>query len=156
MAKSAGIVLFRNRGACVQVLLVHPGGPFWARRDDGAWSIPKGEFGADETPEVAARREFSEEIGELPPGALIALEPVAQSRAKTVHAFALEGDIDVAGVSSNIVTMEWPPRSGRSISFPEVDRANWFDLDVARTKILAGQRPILEQLVAWIQRGDSA
>ena len=151
-AQSAGIVLYRRRGASVEVLLVHPGGPFWARRDEGAWSIAKGEFGADEPPEAAARREFLEETGIAPIGELTALKSVAQSRGKVIHAFAVEGDVDAASVRSNVFTLEWPPRSGRMQSFPEIDRAAWFTLDEARRKIVAGQRPLLDELAERCER----
>jgi predicted NUDIX family NTP pyrophosphohydrolase len=144
--RSAGILLYRRREGRVEVLLVHPGGPFWARKDDGAWSIPKGECDGSEDPEAAARREFAEETGAGLPGALRALTPVAQSRGKTVHAFAAEGDLDPASVRSNSVSIEWPPRSGRRATFPEVDRAAWFALDDARRKILQGQRPLFDEL----------
>ena len=143
---SAGIVLYRRRAEGVEVLLVHPGGPFWARRDLGAWSIPKGEIGPGEAPEAAARREFAEETGATLAAALTPLPPVAQSRAKTVHAFAAEGDFDPATLESAQVTLVWPPNSGRSVTFPEVDRARWFALDEARRRILAGQAPILDAL----------
>src|SRR5436190_21376832 len=119
--QSAGILLYRKRATGTEVLLVHPGGPFWARRDDGAWSIPKGEFDASESAEAAARREFAEETGIALTDALTPLPPVVQSRAKTVHAFAGEGDVDPAHVRPNLFEMEWPPRSGRMQSFPEVD-----------------------------------
>ena len=132
------------------MLLVHPGGPFWARRDDGAWSIPKGEFDPSETAEAAARREFAEETGITLTTALTPLPPVVQSRAKTVHAFAAEGDIDPADVRSNRFEMEWPPRSGRMQSFPEVDRAAWFTLGDARVKLVVGQRPLLDALREWL------
>jgi predicted NUDIX family NTP pyrophosphohydrolase len=148
-AQSAGVILFRRRGGDVEVLLVHPGGPFFARRDDGAWSIPKGEF-THEAPEVAARREFAEETGIELTVPLIALPVVVQSRAKTVHPFAAEGDLDVENVRSNTFTLEWPPKSGRHQTFPEVDRAGWFSLDRARVKILRGQQPILDALVQWL------
>ena len=148
-AQSAGVILFRRRGDHVEVFLVHPGGPFFARRDDGAWSIPKGEF-SDEAPDVAARREFAEETGIELTMPLIALPVVVQSRAKTVHPFAAEGDVDAANVRSNTFTLEWPPRSGRSETFPEVDRAAWFSLEHARVKILKGQQPILDALVQWL------
>ena len=145
-AQSAGVLLYRRRDAAIEVLLVHPGGPFWARKDDGAWSIPKGEFEADEAPGDAARREFVEETGIALTAPLTPLAPIAQSRAKTVHAFAAEADVDVARVVSNTFPLEWPPRSGRMQSFPEIDRAAWFSLDEARTKIVAGQRPLLDAL----------
>jgi predicted NUDIX family NTP pyrophosphohydrolase len=145
-AQSAGVVLYRRRGNGLEVLLVHPGGPFWARRDEGAWSIPKGEFQAGEAPADAARREFTEETGLELHADLLPLTPVAQSRGKTVHPFAVEGEIDPAAVTSNAFTLEWPPHSGRIESFPEIDRAAWFSLDEARRRIVAGQRPILDEL----------
>ena len=148
--QSAGVLLYRTRDARLEVLLVHPGGPFWARRDEGAWSIPKGEFAVPEQPEVAARREWLEETGVVLDVPLTPLPPVAQSRAKTVHAFAAEGDLDPARLRSNVFEMEWPPRSGRRQSFPEVDRAAWFALDEARTRIVAGQRPLLDALCALL------
>jgi predicted NUDIX family NTP pyrophosphohydrolase len=144
--QSAGVVLYRRRAGRLEVLLVHPGGPFWAKRDDGAWSIPKGEFDAGEDPDAAARREFAEELGIALTTPLIALAPVAQSRGKTVHPFAAEGDVDPAAIRSNTFMLEWPPRSGRMQPFPEVDRVAWFTLDAAHRKIVAGQRPILDAL----------
>jgi predicted NUDIX family NTP pyrophosphohydrolase len=144
--QSAGILLYRRHSTGAEVLLVHPGGPFWARRDDGAWSIPKGEFDSSESAEAAARREFAEETGIALTTVLTPLPPVVQSRAKTVHAFAAEGDVDPAHVRSNMFVMEWPPRSGRMQSFPEVDRAAWFTLAQAHAKIVAGQRPLLDAL----------
>ena len=145
-AQSAGVLLYRRSGAGLEVLLVHPGGPFWQRKDIGAWSIPKGEFDATETAEVAALREFREETGVTLAGALIALAPVRQSRGKVVHAFAMEGDLDPATIHSNTFDLEWPPRSGRVQAFPEIDRAAWFALDEARRRIVAGQQPILDEL----------
>jgi predicted NUDIX family NTP pyrophosphohydrolase len=144
--QSAGILMYRRRASAIEVLLVHPGGPYWAKKDAGAWSIPKGEFDADETPADAARREFIEEIGRDPGAAMLALGVVVQSRAKSVHAFAVEGDVDPATVASNTFELEWPPRSGTMQSFPEIDRAAWFTLDDARAKIVVGQRPILDAL----------
>ena len=149
-ARSAGVILYRRRDDRVEVLLVHPGGPFWAKKDAGAWSIPKGEFDETETPEMAARREFEEETGIALTAELLALAPVAQSRGKTVHAFAAEADLDPTSISSNTFTLEWPPRSGRMQVFPEIDRAAWFSLDEARTKIVAGQRPILDDLARLV------
>jgi predicted NUDIX family NTP pyrophosphohydrolase len=148
--QSAGIIVYRRGDAGIEVLLVHPGGPFFARRDDGAWSIPKGEFDDDEPPEAAARREFHEETGIAITAMLVPLPPVAQSRAKTVHAFAAESDVDTRLVRSNEFEMEWPPRSGRRQSFPEIDRAAWFTLDAAHRKIVAGQRPLLDALGARV------
>lgn len=145
-AQSAGVVLYRRREAGLEVLLVHPGGPFWSRRDEGAWSIPKGEFDEPEAPADAARREVAEETGISLAGPLEPLTPVAQSRGKIVHPFASEGDVDPAAVTSNTFTLEWPPRSGRMQAFPEIDRAAWFTLDEARRRIVPGQRPILDEL----------
>ena len=151
-AQSAGIVMYRRKDAGIEVLLVHPGGPFFARKDEGSWSIPKGELGPDEAPEMAARREFIEEIGRDPGSALIPLPAVHQSRAKTVHAFAAEDDLDPATIRSNTFELEWPPHSGRRQSFPEIDRASWFALDEAHRRIVAGQRPILDALAAIVRR----
>jgi predicted NUDIX family NTP pyrophosphohydrolase len=147
MAKrSAGVLMYRRRDATLEVFLVHPGGPFWANKDAGAWSIPKGEFGNDEEPLVAARREFDEETGFNVDGGFQPLEPVRQSGGKVVHAFAVEGDCDPSRLQSSTFPMEWPPRSGREQEFPEVDRAAWFTVAEARNKILKGQRPLLDQL----------
>ncbi|MBV9566671.1 MAG: NUDIX domain-containing protein [Hyphomicrobiales bacterium] len=143
---SSGILMYRREQKEVLVLLVHPGGPFWKRRDAGAWSIPKGEMSRDEEAETAARREFAEELGEVPVGALRSLGSLRQRGGKWVEAFALEGDFNVADVRSNSFTMEWPPRSGRTQSFPEIDRAEWFSLQCARDKILASQLPFLDRL----------
>ena len=151
-AQSAGVVLYRRRDAGLEVLLVHPGGPFWARRNEGAWSIPKGEFAPGEAPAAAARREFTEETGLGLPADLVPLTPVAQSRGKTVHPFAVEGDLDPSAVTSNLFTVEWPPRSGRMQSFPEIDRAAWFSLDEARRRIVPGQQAILEELRERVAR----
>lgn len=147
-AVSAGILMFRRRAAGLEVLLVHPGGPFWRKRDAGAWSIPKGELVAGEEPEFAARREFAEEIGLLPTGRLLPLGSVRQAAGKLVHGFAMEGDLDPARFASNLFEMEWPPRSGRIESFPEVDRVEWFDLATAAAKLIPGQVPLLERLSA--------
>ncbi len=146
--KSAGILLYKRAVDGISVLLVHPGGPFWARRDLGAWSIPKGEYSDDEQPEAAARREFAEELGQDFPGALQPLGEVRQKGGKLVVAFAAEADFDVAALRSNLFEMEWPPRSGRRQSFPEVDRVEWFLLPAARQKIIAGQRPLLDLIEA--------
>jgi predicted NUDIX family NTP pyrophosphohydrolase len=128
------------------VLLVHPGGPFWRNRDLGAWSIPKGELDDGEDPEAAARREFAEEIGIAATGPLRPLGDVRQRGGKIVLAYALEGTLDAAAVRSNEVEIEWPPRSGRTIRIPEIDRAEWFTIPLAQDKILAGQRPFLDRL----------
>jgi len=153
MAKrSAGLLLFRESPRGVEVLLVHPGGPFWAKKDEGAWSIPKGEFDDDEDALVAARREFEEETGATAPdGETFALDPVRQPSGKVVHAWAIRGDFDPEHLTSNTFSMEWPPRSGRSADFPEVDRAEWFSWDRALIKMQKGQRPILDQLRALLE-----
>jgi predicted NUDIX family NTP pyrophosphohydrolase len=143
---SAGILMYRHSEAGIVVLLVHPGGPFWRKRDLGAWSVPKGELAAGEDPEAAARREFAEELGFDAAGPLQPLGQIRQRGGKLVHAFALEGDLDVNGVRSNEVEIEWPPRSGRTIRFPEIDRAAWFAVPIAREKILAAQQPFLDRL----------
>jgi predicted NUDIX family NTP pyrophosphohydrolase len=148
---SAGILVHRLGATGREYFLVHPGGPFWARKDDGAWSIPKGVYSPDETAETAARREFQEETGVSLDGPLVALGAFRQPGGKIVTAFAIEGDVDAAGIRSNSFTMEWPPRSGRSATFPEIDRAAWFDPATAAVKILKGQRFILEALHAKLR-----
>ena len=145
--KSAGLLVYRTVQGTIEVFLVHPGGPFWANKDDGAWSIPKGEFGEDEDPLGAARREFEEETGLAMDGDFVALEPVRQAGGKWVHAWAVQGDVDAGAVRSNSFSMEWPPRSGRLAEFPEVDRGGWFTIEQARRKLLPGQHPLLDQLV---------
>lgn len=151
MAKrSAGILLHRPGPAGPEVLLVHPGGPFWASRDDGAWSIPKGEVDADEEPLAAARRELAEETGFAAPGTAVALTPVRQKSGKLVLAFAVAGDADVTKLVSNFIQLAWPPRSGQWVEVPEVDRAGWFDLPAARRKILTGQLPLLDELATLL------
>src|SRR6516164_7192430 len=147
MAKiSAGIVLYRRRGGTLEVFLVHPGGPFWAKRDEGAWSIPKGETAPGEDLVGRARTEFQEETGFMPPEELRPLPPVRQAGGKIVYGFAAVGDCDAAAIKSNTFTLEWPPRSGKHRSFPEVDRAAGFDLTTARRKINTGQAPLLDAL----------
>jgi predicted NUDIX family NTP pyrophosphohydrolase len=139
--------LYRLRAGGPEVLLVHPGGPAWARRDAGAWSIPKGEYEPEEDPLDAARREFQEELGVPPPsGPVQELGEIRQRSGKRVRAWALEGDLDATAISSNTFMFEWPPRSGKRIEIPEVDRAEWFDLDTARVKINVGQVPLLDRL----------
>lgn len=146
--RSAGILLHRDGGGGLEVLLVHPGGPFWARRDAGAWSIPKGEYEPDEDPVHAARREFAEELGvPPPPGELADLGEVRQKSGKFVRAWALAGDLDPDAIVSNTLELEWPPRSGRMREFPEVDRAQWFGLVEAREKINPAQAALLDRLV---------
>src|SRR6185503_5266824 len=145
---SCGLLVFRKRGPSLEVLLVHPGGPFWRNKDDGAWSIPKGEIQPGENPEDVARREFFEELGSALAGPLQPLGEIRQRGGKRVHAFAIKGDLDPKSVKSNTFEMEWPPRSGRRQEFPEIDRAEWFPLEIARRKILKGQEPLLLQLAA--------
>jgi predicted NUDIX family NTP pyrophosphohydrolase len=145
---SAGILLYRRRGGALEVLLVHPGGPMWAGRDAGAWSIPKGEYRNPEEPLVAARREFEEELGTPPPdGPERELGEIRQKSGKRVRAFALEGDLDVETVKSNTCQVQWPPRSGRMIEIPEVDRAEWFTIEQAEQKINPAQVELLERLL---------
>ena len=145
---SAGILLFRRAGATVEVLIVHPGGPLWARRDDGAWSIPKGEYEPGEEPLAAARREFAEEIGgPAPDGEALALGEVRQKSGKRVIAWALEGDLDVTAIRSNTFAMQWPPRSGRIQEFPEVDRGEWVTPAGARAKLNPAQVEFVDRLV---------
>jgi len=146
--RSAGILLHRRREGALQVLLAHPGGPFWARRDDGGWTIPKGLVDAGESAEAAARREFLEELGAEAIGDLVPLGSVRQRGGKHVEAFAIEGDFDVAALRSNTFETEWPPRSGRMQTYPEIDRAAWMDLATARIKLLEAQRPLLDRLEA--------
>lgn len=143
---SAGLLAYRVRDGALEVFLVHPGGPFWKNKDAGAWSIPKGEFDAPEAPLAAARREFAEETGVALDGPFHALPPCRQKGGKIVHAFAVRAEVDAAAVRSNAFTMEWPPRSGRTQSFPEVDRAAWFAIEEAAVRINAGQRPLLDGL----------
>ena len=145
--RSAGILLHRGRGPDLEVLLVHPGGPVWARRDAGVWSIPKGEYGEDEDPLQAARREFTEELGSpAPDGQPLELGEIRQKSGKRVIAWALPGDLDTERITSNTFTMQWPPRSGRLQEFPEVDRAQWFGLDEAREKLNPAQVALLDRL----------
>ena len=149
--ESAGILLYKRHGDEVMVLLSHPGGPFWRNRDEGAWTIPKGAPVPGESPEATARREFEEELGCKPTGNLQPLGRIRQRGGKWVEAFALEGDFDVTELRSNTFETEWPPRSGRLASFPEVDRAAWFGLAAARIKILASQLPLLDRLEAMLR-----
>ena len=144
--QSAGLLMYRRRKGVVQVLLIHPGGPFWANKDAGAWSIPKGEFSGDENALTAARREFEEETGFLPAGRFVQLTPVKQPSGKVIHAWALEGDLDATAIRSNTFTLEWPPQSGVHQEFPEVDRAAWFTIEAAKEKIIKGQTDFIDEL----------
>jgi predicted NUDIX family NTP pyrophosphohydrolase len=150
--KSAGILLYRRTLTGIEVFLVHPGGPFWTNRDSGAWTVPKGEVGTDEDSLAAARREFHEETGARVDGEFLELAPVRQPSGKVVHAWAVEGDVDAAAITSNTFSIEWPPKSGRMRAFPEIDRGGWFTLVEARDKLLPGQRALLDQLTQIIPR----
>jgi predicted NUDIX family NTP pyrophosphohydrolase len=150
-SSSAGILLYRHAGGTVEVLLVHPGGPYWARKDLGAWSIPKGEHGDEEEALVAARREFEEETGSAPAaGELVDLGSVRQKAGKVVRAWGLEGDLDAATIRSNTFELEWPPRSGRLREFPEIDRAEWFGAGEALERINPAQAEFLDRLLAHL------
>jgi predicted NUDIX family NTP pyrophosphohydrolase len=147
MAKSsAGLLMYRRRHGVIEVLLVHPGGPFWAKKDLGSWSIPKGLFEQDEDPLEAAKREFKEETGYQATGKFIPLTSLKQAGGKIIHAWAVEGNLDTSSIKSNTFPMEWPPRSGKWKNFPEVDRAEWLTIDVAKEKILKGQIGFIEEL----------
>jgi predicted NUDIX family NTP pyrophosphohydrolase len=153
MKRSAGILLYRSAGDGIEVLLVHPGGPFWARKDLGAWTIPKGEVDEGEEARACALRELREELGSPPalePGGLVELGSVRQ-RAKVVEAWAAEADFDPATLASNSFAMEWPPRSGREQEFPEVDRAEWFGPEAARRKILPAQAELIDRLLGLLE-----
>ena len=150
MAPSAGILMYRRTGPSLEFLLVHPGGPFWRTKDEGAWSIPKGEMDEEEDAAVAACREFLEETGIAVTGPLEPLGDIRQRGGKRVTAFAVEGDLDVDAIKSNKFEIEWPPNGGRMQSFPEIDRAAWFDLPAAHKKILEAQRPLLDRLVKLV------
>ncbi|MBC7920239.1 MAG: NUDIX domain-containing protein [Ferruginibacter sp.] len=154
---SAGLLLFRRRNGKPEVLLAHPGGPFWAKRDAGAWTIPKGLVNEGEATLAAARREFEEETGIRPEAPFHSLGSIRQKTGKTVHAWGWEGDADADQTSSNWVRLEWPRQSGEWIRFPEVDRCAWFDVETARQRIHPAQIPFLDQLEAWWQnRGDQS
>ncbi|WP_217912922.1 NUDIX domain-containing protein [Miltoncostaea marina] len=155
--RSAGLLLHRRAGEGVELLIAHMGGPFWARRDERAWSIPKGEYEDGEEPLAVALREFAEELGRPPPpGEPVELGEFRQSGGKRVVVFALEGDLDVSRVRSNTFTTEWPPGSGRRRSFPEVDRAEWASPERARVALVAGQVPAVEALLERLARDDPA
>lgn len=147
---SAGLLMYRFHEGQLQLLLVHPGGPFFVNKDEGAWSIPKGELNSDEDPLQAAQREFQEELGVIPSGPFIALTPIKQKGGKLVHAWAFQGDCDPAKCVSNTFTLEWPPRSGRQMEFPEIDKAAFFDVESARLKINPGQVAFIDELAAIV------
>lgn len=144
--QSAGLLVFRKSPTGIEVLLVHPGGPFWAKKDKGAWSIPKGEFKENEDPFQSAQREFTEETGLTVQGNPIPLTPLKQTSGKQIYAWAIESDLDLSQFKSNTFSMEWPPHSGKFQEFPEVDRAAWFPLDIAKQKIVGGQVGFLVEL----------
>lgn len=146
--QSAGLLIYRIANGNLQVVLAHPGGPFWAKKDAGAWSIPKGEFADDEDALAAAFREVKEELGVVPEGEPRALAPIVQKNGKKVFAWAVESDVDVSNITSNTFLLEWPPRSGKMIQVPEVDRAEWFGVEEAKTKVLAGQEALIDELAA--------
>ena len=153
--RSAGILLFRRDP--LEVLLVHPGGPFWAKKDLGAWSIPKGEYAEGEDPWSAARREFEEELGKPPPdGPRIDFPPLRQPSGKIITAYAVRGDLDLDGAVSNTFTLEWPKGSGNVREYPEIDRVDWFSVDAARSKLLKGQRPLLDKLMNAVEGAEPA
>ena len=151
--QAAGILLYRRGPRGLEVLLAHPGGPLWAKKDVGAWTIPKGQFTDSESPIAAAKREFEEEMGSPPPGDFVELGSIRQPSGKIVYAFTAASDFDVSTVKSNLFSLEWPPRSGKFADFPEVDRAAWFSMDDARAKILKGQLPFLDRLLALVAVG---
>ncbi|HEX3356513.1 MAG TPA: NUDIX domain-containing protein [Tepidisphaeraceae bacterium] len=145
---SAGLLLFRHRPTGLQFLLAHPGGPFWKNKDHGVWTIPKGEANPGEDLLAAAQREFAEEIGSSPTGDFLPLNPITQKSGKIVHAWAIEGDLDTTNIQSNICSIEWPPKSGKQIEIPEIDRAEFFDLPTARLKINPAQTALLDDLIS--------
>jgi predicted NUDIX family NTP pyrophosphohydrolase len=149
--RSAGLLMYRSGKSGIEVFLVHPGGPFWAKKDFGAWSIPKGEYLEDEDPLEAAKREFEEETGFAPGEHFVEVGELKQPSGKLVRAWAFEGDCDPAKLRSNTFSMEWPPRSGRKIEVPEVDRGSWFTIEDARSRLLTGQREFLDRLLQKIQ-----
>ena len=153
--RSAGILMYRREGGAVEVLLVHPGGPLWKNKDEGAWSIPKGLYEESEDALAAARREFEEETGATPVGEFIPLGEFRQSSAKIVSVWAVEGEFDVTKLTSNTFALEWPPKSGKINDFPEVDRAAWFSPNEARRKILKGQRSVLDALIARLSPSNA-
>jgi predicted NUDIX family NTP pyrophosphohydrolase len=152
--KSAGLLMYRRLQGGLEIFLVHPGGPFWAGKDKGAWSVPKGEYAPGEDPFEVAKREFQEETGFQASGEFIPLTPLKQPSGKIISAWALEGDCDAASIRSNTFSMEWPPRSGKQQDFLEVDRAGWFAIPAAKEKILKGQVPFLDELSEILKEGN--
>jgi predicted NUDIX family NTP pyrophosphohydrolase len=149
--KAAGILLYRRTGSSLEIFLIHPGGPFWAKKDESSWSIPKGEFLENEDPLTAAKREFQEETGFTVEGPFVSIGSIKQSSGKVVQAWACEGDVDAAAIHSNTFQLEWPPRSGKYEEFPEADRAEWFPMELAWKKILKVQMPFLQNLERILQ-----
>lgn len=145
--------MYRKKDGGIEFFLVHPGGPYWAKKDEGAWSVPKGEFEGGEDPLEAARREFREETGFDVDGRFIELQPIRQPSGKVIYVWAVEGDLDAAAIKSNAFAMEWPLKSGRLQEFPEVDRGGWFGVDEAREKLLPGQRGFLDELLKHLGQG---
>lgn len=152
--KSAGILLYRLTNQILEVLIVHPGGPFWAKKDIGAWSVPKGEFGEEENPLDAAKREFEEEMGEQISGDFIEMTPIKQNSGKTVYAFAIERDFDVNKIKSNTFKIEWPPKSGKQQEFPEIDKGEWFDYSTSKQKINEYQAAIIDELAIKLKLSE--
>jgi predicted NUDIX family NTP pyrophosphohydrolase len=154
---SAGLLLYRIHHGSVEVLIGHPGGPFWAKKDEGAWSIPKGEYSEGEDPWDAARREFAEELGKpAPDGPRVDFPPLKQPSGKVITAFAVLGDLDLTGTVSNTFTLEWPKGTGRINEYPEIDRVEWLPVEEARSKLLKGQRPLLDHLMDAVEADGSA
>jgi predicted NUDIX family NTP pyrophosphohydrolase len=151
--KSAGILMYRSQNEVLEVLLVHPGGPYWAKKDVGSWSIPKGEYTDTEEPFTVAKREFEEETSFQVDGDFTPLTPLEQPSGKVVNAWTLEGDCDASNIKSNTFLMEWPPRSGKKQEFPEVDRAEWFTIETAKNKLLKGQVGFIEELCKLLKHG---
>jgi len=152
--QSAGLLLFRVVAGDLEVLLVHPGGPFWAKKDDGSWSIPKGELAEAEDPFEAAKREFKEELGSLVVGEAIPLKPLHQPSGKIIYVWGVEGEFDPTTVKSNTFTLEWPPKSGQKREFPEIAKAEWFPIEVAKLKIVRGQGDFIDQLKEKLTEGS--
>jgi predicted NUDIX family NTP pyrophosphohydrolase len=148
--KSAGLIMFRYKGGVLELFMVHPGGPFWAKKDPGSWSIPKGEYSDQEDPLEAAKREFFEETGFEAKGEFKELTMIRQPSGKRIRAWSFQGDGDASAIRSNTFAMEWPPKSGKQAEFPEVDRAGWFSVDICRQKILKGQVGFIDELCAQL------